>query len=98
MNFSQGTGPKAAPVLAHQGENTRMAVAEDPGQGPRQRRVDLPGDHQQQIAGAVVDPVVGAGGQPPALSPRLAMVGRGVSWSKLLGAIGILHVLAARSR
>ena len=30
-----------------------------------------------------------------AVSPRLAMVGRGVSWSKLLGAIGILHVLAA---
>jgi hypothetical protein len=29
---------------------------------------------------------------------RLAMVGLGVSWSKLLGAIGILHVLAARSR
>jgi transposase len=33
-----------------------------------------------------------------AVSPRPAMVGRGVSWSKPLGAIGILHVLAARSR
>jgi len=33
-----------------------------------------------------------------AASPRLAMVGRGVSWSKPLGAIGILHVLAATSR
>src|SRR5258705_13983711 len=33
-----------------------------------------------------------------AASPKPAMVGRGVSWSKPLGAIGILHVLAARSR
>ena len=36
--------------------------AQQPGQGFRQRSVDLPGNHQQRIAGAVVDPVVGAGG------------------------------------
>jgi transposase len=31
-------------------------------------------------------------------TPRLAMDGCGVSWSNQHGAIGILHVLAARSR
>jgi hypothetical protein len=35
--------------------------AKQPGQGLRQRSVDLPGNHEQRVAGAVVDPVVGAG-------------------------------------
>jgi hypothetical protein len=30
-------------------------------QGLRQRRIDLPSHYQQRIAGAIVDPVVGAG-------------------------------------
>ena len=54
-----------AAAVEHDGD---LALADDiahlakqPGQGPRQRRVDLPGKHQQRIAGAVVDPVVGAG-------------------------------------
>jgi len=34
--------------------------AKQPGQGLRQRRVDLPGNYEQRIAGAIVDPVVGA--------------------------------------
>ena len=37
-------------------------LAQQPGQGLGQRRVDLSGNHEQRIAGAVVDPVIGAGG------------------------------------
>ena len=46
--------PSLADQVAH--------FAKQPWQGLRQRRVDLPGHHQQRVAGAVVDPVVGAGG------------------------------------
>jgi hypothetical protein len=45
------------PSLAHDIPH----FAKQPRQGLRQRRIGLPGNHQQRIAGAIVDPVVGAG-------------------------------------
>jgi len=71
------------PPLAHQIAD----LAQQPGEGLRQRRIDLSGDQQQGVAGAVVDPVVGAGGHrqmtPRHVRPRrdgsLPMIGAHVA-------------------
>jgi len=57
------------PLLANQVPH----FAKQPGQGLRQRSVYLPGNHQQRLAGTVVDPIVGAGrhGQMAARHVRL---------------------------
>jgi hypothetical protein len=57
--------PPLADHLAHLAKHAR--------QGFRQGRIDLPGHHQQRIAAAIVDPVVGAGGHRQAAARHISV-------------------------
>ena len=50
--------PRSKTMVTRRSPTTSRTSPKQSGQGVRQCRVNLPGNHEQRIAGAVVDPVV----------------------------------------